>query len=376
MRLAHRGPDGAGIFTDRALGFAHRRLSIIDLATGDQPMERRDLGRAIVFNGEIYNYLELRAELIEQGHAFHTQSDTEVLLVGHAAWGEALLPRLRGMFAFALGRAAPAAHRGARSAAARSHCKSASCPASCSRSPPRPRRSSALPELSRTIRPEAIAAYLDWMYVPEQLALYRDIERLQAGEVLVVEEGRARRARYAADAAPQVRAGISFEEACARVDAAVREATRIRLRADVPLGVFLSGGIDSTLVALAAASQLPGKLRTYTVGFPARATSAPTPRRWRAPSAPTPRARGRARRPRGRPRDPRPLRRALRRLLGGAGAGHVASHPARGEVVLPATAATKSSAATGYHLRYLTTIGTATNSRAPLPGRVRRALGA
>jgi len=267
QRLAHRGPDGAGILAEGPLGFAHRRLSIIDLDTGAQPMERDDLGRAIVFNGEIYNYVELREELVKLGHRFHTTSDTEVLLVGHAAWGEALLPKLRGMFAFALWERGPKRLTVARDPLGKKPLQIALLPGRLFAFASEAKALFALPEISRAVEPEAIAAYLDWMYVPEQLQLFRDIGRLQAGELLVIEEGRARRGFYAADSNPSVPANLSFDEACARVDAAVREATRIRLRADVPLGVFLSGGIDSTLVALAAAAQVPGKLRTYTVAF-------------------------------------------------------------------------------------------------------------
>src|SRR5690349_14704350 len=100
--IAHRGPDGEGTWSDREAGLAHRRLAIIDLQSGDQPMVREDLGRAVVFNGEIYNYVELREELAAKGQTFRTRSDTEVILVGHAVWGDAFLTKLRGMFALAL----------------------------------------------------------------------------------------------------------------------------------------------------------------------------------------------------------------------------------------------------------------------------------
>ncbi len=266
-RLAHRGPDGAGILAEGPLGLAHRRLSIIDLETGAQPMERADLGRAIVFNGEIYNYVELREELVRLGHSFQTTSDTEVLLVGHAVWGDSLFEKLRGMFAFAIWERAARRLTVVRDPLGKKPVQMAILPGRLFAFASEAKALFALPEISRAIEPEAIAAYLDWMYVPEQLRLFRDIERLQAGEFIVVEDGRTRRSLYAPDCAPRVPANLSFDEACARVDAAVHEATRIRLRADVPLGVFLSGGIDSTLVALSAASQVPGKLRTFTVGF-------------------------------------------------------------------------------------------------------------
>jgi asparagine synthase (glutamine-hydrolysing) len=132
-----------------------------------------------------------------------------------------------------------------------------------------------LPEVSRRIEPQSIAAYLDLAYVPEQLRLFAEIERLQAGCWLAVHGRTVTRGRYAGVAAPAVPASIGFGEACDRVEAAVREAVRLRLRADVPLGVFLSGGVDSSLVALQAARLVPGRLRTYTVGFKGEADERP-----------------------------------------------------------------------------------------------------
>ena len=267
-RLAHRGPDGAGLLCQGPLGLAHRRLSIIDLATGDQPMLREDLGRAIVFNGEIYNYLELRAELLASGHAFRTTSDTEVLLVAHAAWGDAFLSRLRGMFAFALWETGRERLLLARDPLGKKPLHLLVKPGKLVAFASEAKALLELPEVSRRIEPAAIAAFLQLLYVPEQQQLFADIERLQPGEWLAVERGEVRRGRYTADTAPgPLPQDLSYEEACARVDAALRRAVELRLRSDVPLGVFLSGGIDSTLVALAAAMLVPGRLKTFTVWF-------------------------------------------------------------------------------------------------------------
>jgi asparagine synthase (glutamine-hydrolysing) len=268
-RLAHRGPDGDGLLVQGPLGLAHRRLSIIDLATGDQPMIREDLGRAIVFNGEIYNYLELRAELLATGHTFRTRSDTEVLLVAHAAWGDAFLSRLRGMFAFALWEMGRERLLLARDPLGKKPLHLVVKPGKLVAFASEAKALLELPEVSRRIEPAAIASYLKLLYVPEQQHLFSDLERLQPGEWLSVERGEIRRGRYTADTAQgQPRPeDLSFDEACARVDAALRRAVEVRLRSDVPLGVFLSGGIDSTLVALAAAMLVPGRLKTFTVWF-------------------------------------------------------------------------------------------------------------
>ena len=266
-RLAHRGPDGEGLWLDGPAGFAHRRLAIIDLATGDQPMVREDLGRAVIFNGEIYNYLELRAELLALGRTFKTQSDTEVLLVGHAQWGDGLLRRLRGMFALALWESGPRRLLLARDPLGKKPMQVAFLPGRLLAFGSEARALFALPEVTRRIEPEALAAYLTFLYVPEQQQMFRDVERLQAGEWLALEKGQVTRGRYAPDAHAEVPEAISFDDACARVDLALQQAVKLRLRSDVPLGVFLSGGVDSSLVALHAAAQVNGRLRTFTVGF-------------------------------------------------------------------------------------------------------------
>jgi asparagine synthase (glutamine-hydrolysing) len=266
--IAHRGPDGTGVLLQGPLGFAHRRLSIIDLATGDQPMERRDLGRSVIFNGEIYNYLELREELLALGQRFDTRSDTEVLLAGHAQWGDGLLPRLRGMFAFALWEAGKQRLLLARDPLGKKPLQLTFAPGKLCAFASEARALFALPEVSRAVEPAAMAAYLEWMYVPEQLNVFREVERVQPGEAVVVERGRLTRSRFRADTKAAPQEGRSFEDACAQVEERLKRAVQLRLRSDVPLGVFLSGGIDSSLVALYAAQLSGAKLRTFTVGFP------------------------------------------------------------------------------------------------------------
>jgi asparagine synthase (glutamine-hydrolysing) len=276
-RLAHRGPDGSGVQLLGSCGLAHRRLSVIDLQTGGQPMERPDLDRAVAFNGEIYNYLELREQLSALGHRFETRSDTEVLLVGHAQWGEALLPRLRGMFAFALWepgrrRLLLARDRLGKKPLCFSHASGRQL-AFASEA----KALLDLPEVGRRIEPGALALYLDLMYVPEQVRLWSAVERLQPGALLLFENGQMQEQRRWAPAEEAEFCGAlapSFDEACARVEQTLAEATRLRLRSDVPVGLFLSGGVDSGLVALLAAEQSGTPLRTFSVGFHDKAPAA------------------------------------------------------------------------------------------------------
>lgn len=265
--LAHRGPDGAGVWRHGPLGLAHTRLAVIDLDAGDQPMVREDLARAIVFNGEIYNYVELRRELESSGQRFFTRSDTEVILVGHAHWGDAVLSKLRGMFALALWDA-----REKRLLLARDRLgkKPLAVHISEGRRVAFASEAKALfhvPGIQRRAEPGAIATYLDLMYVPEQVAVWRDVERLPPGSWLAVERDRVFRGRYWEPTPVESPEFQDFEHACAEARARLEESTRIRLRADVPVGVFLSGGVDSTLVALSAARQIGTRIRAFTVGF-------------------------------------------------------------------------------------------------------------
>ena len=273
--LAHRGPDAEGylISSEAGVHLGHRRLSIVDLSGGAQPMTTSDGELSIVFNGEIYNHSELRAELQGLGHVFQTDhSDTEVLLLGYRAWGESLLERLNGMFAFAIfdkqrGRLFLARDRfgkkplywfqrngvfafGSELTALLHH-------------PACPRNESAL----------ALKKYFAYGYIPAPLSVIDGIFKLPGGWcgtldlstrkwsprkwwefVLEPSQEEVTPARCAAWAA----------ELLEKLDQAVQR----RLMADVPLGVFLSGGIDSSAVAALAARHLPeGRLRTFSVGF-------------------------------------------------------------------------------------------------------------
>jgi asparagine synthase (glutamine-hydrolysing) len=252
--MRHRGPDGAGRHSGERVGLAMRRLAIIDLETGDQPVANETGDVVCVLNGEIYNYRELRAELVAAGHAFRGEGDVEVVPHLYEEYGEACFERLRGMFA-----AAVWDERRARLVLARD------------RLGIKPLYLAELPEglafaseiapllalgASDEADPEALADYLALGYVPGQATGLRGVRRLFPGHVLVREDARSREFRFWT---PQARVG-PLEET-------LREAVRIHLRSDVPLAVLLSGGLDSSLIASLAAAELAEPLRTFSVGF-------------------------------------------------------------------------------------------------------------
>jgi len=265
--LSHRGPDGEGFFHAPGPGGAslgHRRLAIIDLAGGGQPMTTADGRWTIVFNGEIYNFRELRRELEGCGAAFRTKSDTEVLLEAWARWGERSLERLRGMFAFAIWDARERAlwlvrdrlgvkplyyaSRGGRLLFG-SEMKALL----------------AHPDVSRRLRPSAVDDYLAYLYIPAPQTIFEEIEELPPAHWLHFSNGAIEVRRYWQ---PRLLpAGEVAEHAAEELHALLDEAVRLRLVTDVPLGAFLSGGLDSSsIVALAARAQTD-PLRTFSLGF-------------------------------------------------------------------------------------------------------------
>ena len=273
--LAHRGPDAEGYFLDaeRGVHLGHRRLSIVDLSGGAQPMATADQDLVIVFNGEIYNHAELRAELQSKGCRFQTDhSDTEVLLEGYREWGEGMLERLNGMFAFAI---FDKVHRKLFIARDRFGKKPlywfqrngvfafASELTALLRHPGSPRNES----------PIALKKYFAYGYIPAPHTVIEGIQKLPGGwcGTLDIASSRWNKRKWwefrlepsSAEATP---------EQCNRWAAELLEvldlAVKRRLMSDVPLGVFLSGGIDSSAVAALASRHLPaGRLRTFSVGF-------------------------------------------------------------------------------------------------------------
>ncbi|MGH9329002.1 MAG: asparagine synthase (glutamine-hydrolyzing) [Vicinamibacterales bacterium] len=262
--LAHRGPDGEGVVRRGPAILGHRRLAIIDLsADAAQPMALPDQSLWIVFNGEIYNYRELRAELERAGHSFVTRSDTEVILHAFQEFGDDCVRRLRGMFAFALWD-----ERRQRLFAARDR---------VGKKPFLYRFNSdgftfasemqglAADPASR-LEPDlpVIDAYLTYGYVPGGQSAFRGVRRLPPAHHLTYEDGGVREVRYwTARRTPKLR--ISEDDAAAETLRILREAVRLRLISDVPLGAFLSGGVDSSLIVALMAEH--GTPRTFSIGF-------------------------------------------------------------------------------------------------------------
>src|SRR6266480_1582372 len=262
--LAHRGPDGEGYYRDKGLALGHRRLSIIDLATGQQPMTTADGRYTIVFNGEIYNFQELRRELEGRGVRFRTRSDTEALLEAYVAWGRNGLEKLRGMFAFAIWdkqeRSLFAARdriglkpfyyaqNGTRFAFA-SEMKSLLL----------------LPGFERKLNYEALDDYLTYLYVPAPQTIFQGIFELPPAHWLESKAGQLRTGRYW-DVAFAGEKDAS-QEVIKETQEAIEDAVTARLSSDVPLGIFLSGGLDSSTIARLMANALPAPVGAFTLKF-------------------------------------------------------------------------------------------------------------
>jgi len=263
--LAHRGPDDCGFFREGSVGLGFRRLSIIDLAGGRQPMGNEDGNVQVVFNGEIYNFQELRAELKRQGHVFRTRADTEVIVHGYEAWGEEVVSRLNGMFAFAVWDAPkkrlflardrlgikPLFYvRRGHTLAFASEIKSLLL----------------LPDFAPEINSRGVFEYFSQHFIPGGETIYQEIRKLKPGELLLAQGQEVQTREYWR---PLVNLGPerSLEDWCEELQWRLKEAVERQLVADVPLGVFLSGGIDSSAVTAAMADAGHRQIRTFNVGF-------------------------------------------------------------------------------------------------------------
>ncbi|WP_394753465.1 XrtA/PEP-CTERM system amidotransferase [Crenothrix sp.] len=264
----HRGPNEGGLYIEPGLGFGHRRLSIIDLASGQQPMVSRDKNVIITYNGEVYNFIELRQELESLGYSFDTHCDTEVILYAWQAWGESCINKFRGMFAFAiwdrdqqclflardrLG-VKPLFYTelangqfifGSELKALMQH-----------------------PQCSKTMDPTAVEDYFGFGYIPDPKTIYKNVYKLEPGYCLTITHGSdiyQPRQYWDINFAP---GPIQKEQAIAdELVERLREAVKIRMVADVPLGAFLSGGVDSSAVVAMMSGLSPDPVNTCSISF-------------------------------------------------------------------------------------------------------------
>lgn len=266
--MVHRGPDGAGVWTERGVGLGHRRLSIIDLEGSPQPMVSTDGRAVIVFNGEIYNFRELRARLEREGAQFRTSGDTEVILAAWQRWGPDCLSRLDGMFAFAIydlerRQLFLARDRLGVKPLFLSHLSDGSLIFASEL-----KGLLAHPMMRRRINPQAIEAYMTWGYVPDSHSILDGVTKLQAGHFLLLEHGKPMPAqRRWWDISFEKRAKGKEADLSAELVHLLREAVQSRMVADVPLGAFLSGGVDSSSVVALMSEASPQPVRTCSIGF-------------------------------------------------------------------------------------------------------------
>ena len=264
--ILHRGPDDDGFYLKENVGLAMRRLSIIDLASGKQPIHSSDGTKWIVFNGEIYNYQDLRKELEADGVRLYTNSDTEAIVNLYAKYGVDCVKRLRGMFAFAIWDEAErilfiARDRVGKKPLLYSH-----------------RANGDLifgseflallehPDISREVDNSAIDAYLSYLCVPAPLTAYKEIRKLEPGHWLKWKAGQIETNRYwLPDFSKKIK--ISEQEAVEETTRILRESTRLRMISEVPLGAFLSGGVDSSTVVALMAEESSQPVKTFSIGF-------------------------------------------------------------------------------------------------------------
>ena len=266
--IRHRGPDDEGFHVDGPCAIGMRRLSIIDLATGHQPISNEDGSVWVVFNGEIYDYKELRERLIGQGHRFRTHSDTEVLVHLYEQEGVDGLHRLRGMFAFCIWDAKARKLLLVRDRFGKKPLYYANLPGGlyfgselkCLRAA----------NVPLELDPEALRLYFQFTNIPDPFSIYRAIRKLEPGCWLEYRaDGSLKQGRYwrfptgTAETPP----GFSVDDTCREIRDKFDEAVRIRMIADVPLGAFLSGGIDSSSVVASMALQSPDPVKTFSIGF-------------------------------------------------------------------------------------------------------------
>jgi asparagine synthase (glutamine-hydrolysing) len=265
--MVHRGPDQHGVYCDEGISLGHRRLSIIDLSEqGRQPMSNEDGSLQLVFNGEIYNFQELRKELQQKGHTFSSRADSEVIIHAYEEYGVESVNRLRGMFAFAIWDRTKKTILAARDRIGikplyyysdngklvfGSEIKSILCHS----------------EISRTLNHQALYDYLGFEFVPAPDTMFKNINKLPAGHYLLFSQGRLEVKQYWDLSFRSDNGRMSYEDAVEKQRELLDYAVKSHLISDVPLGVFLSGGLDSSAIVAMMRRHIPGRLRTFTIGY-------------------------------------------------------------------------------------------------------------
>lgn len=264
--IAHRGPDDDGFYSDSSAALGMRRLAIIDVAGGHQPMHNADRTKWIVFNGEIYNYQQIRRELDELGHQFYTNSDTEAIVHLYERYGADCVQHLRGMFAFAIWDEIEktlfiARDRVGKKPLLYSHQKNGDLIFGS--------EFQALlqhPSVSREVDLDAIDSYLSYLCIPAPQTAFKDIRKLEPGHWLRWKNGEIETTRYwTPDFSKKIK--IGEEEAIQETTRILRESTRLRMISEVPLGAFLSGGVDSSTVVALMAQESEQPVKTFSIGF-------------------------------------------------------------------------------------------------------------
>jgi asparagine synthase (glutamine-hydrolysing) len=264
--MSHRGPDSEGLWLGMGVALGMRRLSIIDLSTGDQPVWNEDRTVVVVMNGELYNYREIRQELQKQGHSFHGASDTEILPHLYEEYGEAMVEKLNGMFCFALWD-----FRNQKLVIARDR---------FGEKPlyygvfddkllfaSEPKVLLQHPSVTADLNLESLRQYLSFDYVPAPRSIYQGISKLPAAHILTLHDGVVKTRRYWQLSFHKPNPQISLKDATAHLGELMADSVRMRLVSDVPLGILLSGGVDSSTVAAYATQFSTEKVKTFSIGF-------------------------------------------------------------------------------------------------------------
>jgi asparagine synthase (glutamine-hydrolysing) len=264
--IRHRGPDDQGVYLSPQVGFGHARLSIIDLNSGHQPLSNEDGTIWIVFNGEIYNYRELRAFLLSKGHVFKTQTDTEVIVHLYEEFGPQCLEKLRGMFAFALWDEKEKSLFLARDRVGIKplyYCLTDDALVFASEI----KAILVDPAINRKLAPEIVDRFLSFLYVPGEETLLKGISKLAPGHYLLLKNGRAEIRQYWDLQFCKPAENLSLKDAENELSNLLAECVELHMIADVPVGVLLSGGVDSTAVLSCAAERTDKEISTFTMGF-------------------------------------------------------------------------------------------------------------